>query len=164
MDGTILNKKYDLVKRIEALEEGGGYVLPVASADTLGGVKVGDNLSIEDGVLSGPNPYTPLNYSTTEQATGQKWIDGRDVYTRVFHYEDGLSLPNNTWVNSGTIADIDKCMSCVALSDDGTCIPVCAYYEQSVGLQFLSMRSLTITPTNFSLTYLKPAQTSKKKK
>lgn len=32
---------------------GGGYVLPIASADTLGGVKVGDNLSIDaNGVLS----------------------------------------------------------------------------------------------------------------
>jgi hypothetical protein len=32
---------------------GGGYVLPTASADTLGGVKVGENLSIDaNGVLS----------------------------------------------------------------------------------------------------------------
>lgn len=31
---------------------GGSYVLPVASADTLGGVKVGSGLSIADGVLS----------------------------------------------------------------------------------------------------------------
>lgn len=46
MDGTILNKKYSLVERIEALEEGGGYVLPVASSETLGGVKIGDGLSI----------------------------------------------------------------------------------------------------------------------
>lgn len=53
MDGTILNKKYNLVERVEALEEGGGYELPVASASTLGGVKIGDGLSItEGGVLS----------------------------------------------------------------------------------------------------------------
>jgi hypothetical protein len=31
---------------------GGSYTLPTASADTLGGVKVGANLSIADGVLS----------------------------------------------------------------------------------------------------------------
>lgn len=31
---------------------GGSYVLPVASADTLGGVKVGNGLSIDNGVLS----------------------------------------------------------------------------------------------------------------
>lgn len=95
------------------------------------------------------------DYSLTEHKTGRQWIDGRDVYTRVFQYENSLQLPSNTWVNSGTIGDIDKCISCVALSDDGTCIPVCAYYDSSVGLQFLSMRSLTVSPTNFILNYLK---------
>lgn len=53
MDGTLALKKYNVVERIEALEEGGSYVLPVASANTLGGVKIGDGLSItEGGVLS----------------------------------------------------------------------------------------------------------------
>ena len=35
------------------------YTLPAATADTLGGIKVGDNLNIDaDGKLSGPAPYT----------------------------------------------------------------------------------------------------------
>ena len=42
---------------------GGSYVLPVASAETLGGVKVGANLSIADGVLSAPAPYVLPNAS-----------------------------------------------------------------------------------------------------
>lgn len=94
MDGTILNKKYDLVERVKALEEGGGgggYVLPVASAETLGGVKVGEGLSIdpETGALSAnATPYTPPAYSTTEKATGQKWIDGKDIYVKVFVFEN----------------------------------------------------------------------------
>ena len=37
---------------------GGGYTLPTASADTLGGVKVGAGLTITDGVLSA-NGVTP---------------------------------------------------------------------------------------------------------
>lgn len=37
---------------------GGSYELPVASAETLGGVKVGNNLSIDNGVLSAPAPYS----------------------------------------------------------------------------------------------------------
>lgn len=36
--------------------DAGGYTLPVASANTLGGVKVGTGLSIADGVLSSDNP------------------------------------------------------------------------------------------------------------
>ena len=41
------------------LKEGEHYVLPVASANTLGGVKIGNGLSIADGVLSSdaPTPY-----------------------------------------------------------------------------------------------------------
>lgn len=65
---------------------GGSYVLPVASADTLGGVKVGDGLSINaNGVLSNdnPTPYTPPAYSATEYKTGEKWIDGKDIYKKV---------------------------------------------------------------------------------
>ena len=39
---------------VEGLGGGGGegYTLPVASADTLGGVKIGDGLTITEGVLS----------------------------------------------------------------------------------------------------------------
>ena len=37
---------------------GGSYTLPTASADTLGGVKVGANLSIADGVLSATGGLT----------------------------------------------------------------------------------------------------------
>lgn len=47
---------------------GGGYVLPTASADTLGGVKVGTGLSIENGVLSSDNP-TPYILPTADADT-----------------------------------------------------------------------------------------------
>ena len=33
------------------------------------------------------------NYSTTEQKTGQKWIDGKDIYYKVYHLDN---LANNT--------------------------------------------------------------------
>lgn len=36
----------------QAIGEGGSYTLPTAAADTLGGIKVGDRLTITDGVLS----------------------------------------------------------------------------------------------------------------
>ena len=48
---------------------GGSYVLPVASADTLGGVKVGTGLSInESGVLSNSNA-TPYSLPTASDET-----------------------------------------------------------------------------------------------
>lgn len=86
MDGTLALKKYKVVERLEALEEGGGgggYVLPVASADTLGGVKIGEGLNIdsESGVVNATSQT--WNYSTSEVKTGQKWIDGKNIYCKV---------------------------------------------------------------------------------
>lgn len=73
---------------------GGGehYTLPIASTETLGGVKVGDNLTVEeDGTLNADSKS--VNYSTTEQPTGQKWIDGKDIYTITVNFG---ALPNNS--------------------------------------------------------------------
>jgi hypothetical protein len=60
---------------------GGGYVLPVASSLTLGGVKVGSNLSIdENGVLSatgGGNPVgTIISFMGTSAPTNYLICDG----------------------------------------------------------------------------------------
>lgn len=53
MDGTLALKLHKVLERLKALEDGGGYELPVATSSTLGGVKIGDGLSItEGGVLS----------------------------------------------------------------------------------------------------------------
>lgn len=71
---------------------GGGslYVLPIASAETLGGVKVGAGLSIASGVLSVDRQT--VDYSTTEQNTGLKWIDGKDIFVKTVDFG---ALPNN---------------------------------------------------------------------
>lgn len=72
---------------------GGGtsYTLPIASANTLGGVKVGDNLTINaNGVLSAPTPYEEV-FSTTPVKIG-KWLN-KDLYRVVV---DTGTLTNNT--------------------------------------------------------------------
>ena len=54
-------------------QKGGGgssYVLPAATDDTLGGIKVGDNLTVEeDGTLNAEDPYT-LPAATDETLGG----------------------------------------------------------------------------------------------
>lgn len=57
---------------------GGSYALPVASADTLGGVKVGSNLSIDDGVLSAPAPYS-LPTASADTLGGVKVGNGLSI-------------------------------------------------------------------------------------
>lgn len=72
---------------------GGGGSLPVASASTLGGVKIGDNMDIdENGVLT----HKVVNYSASEQETGIKWIDGKTVYSKTINFG---ALPNSTTKN-----------------------------------------------------------------
>lgn len=40
------------------------------------------------------------NYSTTEQKTGQKWIDGKDIYFRTYA-NLSISMTKNEWVSLG---------------------------------------------------------------
>lgn len=58
---------------------GGGGSLPIATTDTIGAVRVGNGLDVaNDGTLS-----TSMQFSTSEFATGLKWIDGKDIYCSV---------------------------------------------------------------------------------
>jgi hypothetical protein len=40
------------------------------------------------------------DYSTTEQKTGQKWIDGKDIYFRTIVYDTPFNIENKTWYTS----------------------------------------------------------------
>lgn len=172
MDGTILNKKYDLVGRIEALEEGGGgggYVLPTASDETLGGVKVGNGLSInpETGVLSNnnPTPYTPVSYSTTEQATGQKWIDGKDIYFKTVELAEELTITSQTWTSTGVSgSDISTIINAFGNDANGSFFNLNATPDVSStgNVGFLQTRSQSISITKFVLFYTKSEVTKKK--
>ena len=63
---------------------GGSYVLPIASADTLGGVKVGDGLSInEAGVLSASGGGGGgIDIETNEHEVGT--LNNATIYQRIF--------------------------------------------------------------------------------
>ena len=76
------------------LTNAGKLNLTVATDSKLGGVKVGSGLSIDDGVLSAS--AQSVNFSTTEQLTGQKWIDGKDIYVKTWYYENGVDISAST--------------------------------------------------------------------
>ena len=61
----------------------GGYTLPVASDTVLGGVKVGNGLSIEnDGKLNvNATVSTEVQYSTLEKRIGT-WVDGTPLFEK----------------------------------------------------------------------------------
>lgn len=74
---------------INALNSGGGeggggsYSLPIASDSVLGGVKVGNGLSIEnDGKLNvNATVSSEVQYSTVEKRIGT-WVDGTTLYEK----------------------------------------------------------------------------------
>lgn len=77
----------------EWLSAGGSGSIPVASADTLGGVKVGNGLSItQDGIL---NPKTPDNYYIVLEYSNEE-------VTITYKIGDTVSR-TEVWAGSGTI-------------------------------------------------------------
>lgn len=68
------------------------------------------------------------NYSTTEQKTGQKWIDNKDVYFKVVT-GFSVALVANAVVDTGVdISFVGKLIGVTALgSDDISVIPVAGY-------------------------------------
>ena len=85
---------------------GGGspYVLPIASADTLGGVKVGDNLSIdENGVLKA---LVPVFDFTGEVATGWTLETGKELFIRkITNIHTGNNSPDRVQIGTDTFYD-----------------------------------------------------------
>lgn len=73
---------------LNALNSGGGggggsYTLPIASDNVLGGVKIGNGLSIEnDGKLNvNATVSSEVQYSTVEKRIGS-WVDGSALYEK----------------------------------------------------------------------------------
>lgn len=77
----------------KATGSGGISNIPIASADTLGGIKVPADSGIT--IDGSGNAYIPkpINYSTEEQKTGHKDIDGKDIYSKSYTVN---ALPNAT--------------------------------------------------------------------
>lgn len=128
---------------------GGEYVLPIASASKLGGVKVGNNLSIDgNGALSAPAPYT-LPTASADTLGGVKVGDGLSIADGVLSADkqtvdfsttetdtgvkwidgkeiyckviSGLSISSaTTWTTTGVdISDIETIIGGVAIDNAG---------------------------------------------
>ena len=81
----------------------GGYVLPIAADDTLGGIKVGDNLTIEeDGTLNAPDTYT-LPIASDDTLGGVKVGGGLsiDAETGVLSADNQIVGYSTSEVNTG---------------------------------------------------------------
>lgn len=136
----------------EAIKEAGrSYVLPVASAETLGGVKVGEGLSItEAGVLSA---LVAPNYSTEEQKTGQKWLDGKDIYVKIFVLDTPVIINAYSWHTVDSLA-ADTILNVGAIDSDNGFFPFGGSIDNG-NLKVLNMRNTDMTMAMFIVYYTK---------
>ena len=70
---------------IQPVLSGGVAILPVATADTLGGIKVGENLKIESGMLS-------VDTATAVEEDNTRPVTAAAVHTEIGNIEVLLSI------------------------------------------------------------------------
>lgn len=125
----------------KATGSGGISNIPIASADTVGGIMIGGsanpitvtgsgNASVRkatsellgvvkagDGVsIDADGAISGISYSTTEVKTGRKWIDGKPLYTRVINYTGALD--NTAKTLASNIDYIDNVTNAVCIADN----------------------------------------------
>lgn len=127
---------FDVEERVHALELGGG--------DT-------------------PEP-TSWDYSTTETATGQKWIDGSEIYCRVF---DNLNKTLSDWTDLGVDASaVNKIVDGYVIGNDtgkGQCIfNVDIFAASSNKLWILKHGNFSVTVKTAVIFYTKTEATKKR--
>ena len=73
-----------------------------ATAELLGVVKAGAGVSVDE-----DGAISGVAYSTTEHKTGRKWLDGRDIYEKTIQYDSPFLniATNGTTVESSTGVD-----------------------------------------------------------
>lgn len=130
----------------EKAGSGGGGALPIASADKLGGVKVGSGLSIDAGGVLSANGAS-VDYSTTEQATGQKWIDGSEIYVKVFSNLSTALVSGQAVDTTADISDVSKILYGFARADDEITYVPTAIYKINNTLQLLGYQTGNVIKT-----------------
>jgi hypothetical protein len=151
-DSTNVGIIAENIKKLETMVQEAGSKLPTPEAGDAGKIlKVGS-----DGYeLATEYSYTPPAYSTEEVNTGQKWIDGRYVYRKVFtnlSVSVGLSWSVIGEINSNYIIN-------VICNYSGTCSNYYLARVHQGNLELYSARSQETTVGTVIAYYLKQATT-----
>ena len=133
MDGTILNKKLKIEEKLAQLNEIAQKVddMPVftsndrAFLEELPGFPAADGKKVltattesgETSLAYEEQESGVVDYSTTEQATGQKWIDGKEIYFKAYAFDN----TNNATVTIQT-TDIDILINSKIISASGNVV------------------------------------------
>lgn len=103
---TKLNLLWEKVKRLEE-SGGGGSDLPDISPSDYGSYLAVDEL----GKWGLDKPKTGVDYSTTEQDTGTKWIDGKTIYSKTIDVDFSSLEKGIDNLISHSIENLDRCVN-----------------------------------------------------
>lgn len=108
----------------KATGSGGISNIPIASAETLGGIKVPADSGITITGSGNAYAYKPINYSTNEVNTGRKWIDGKDIYEKVIVLESAVNVTTDWTDLDISNSDYDVMIHANGLHADGSFYPL----------------------------------------
>lgn len=139
----------------KATGSGGISNIPIASADTVGGIMIGGsanpitvtgsgNASVRkatsellgvvkagDGVsIDAAGAISGIAYSTTEHKTGRKWIDGKDIYEKVVSLVSPLTV-SRTGSDTGLAPFHNTMIDVKGNASNGACINFMEFIQDS---------------------------------
>lgn len=92
-------------------------------------------------------------YSTTEHKTGRKWTDGKDIYEKTYHYENGIALTNAGADSGIPYTNFDKIINCRAVGNNCQFVSCNTFYS-STNIRVSVHEPLTVYDIIFE--YTKP--------
>jgi hypothetical protein len=98
------------------------------------------------------------DYSSTEQKTGQKWIDGKDIYFRTVELPNNLTLTSQIWISTGMSGvDISTIINAFGNDANGTffVFNATSNVNNTGNLGFLQTRNVDLVINKFVLYYTK---------
>ena len=133
----------------KATGSGGISNIPIASADTLGGVKV----PADGGINVDVNGAISVTYDiTTTEVNTHKKYNGKDIYVLNIHSESGFALVANTQVSIVELS-VETLIDAKAYETTGLAIPKSAVVDNGI-FKFEAFGSFTVH--DFIVKYTKP--------
>lgn len=107
VSNCIIDINLNLEAAIESTAESNGYVFPddFALKNEIPDTDEFATKNYVDTAISSIPVYTPPSYSTVEQNTGLKWIDGKHIYQKTLQFATNDTLVNITDLNIDNVVD-----------------------------------------------------------
>ena len=97
-----------------------------------------------------------IDYSTDEQDTGAKWIDGKTIYQKTYDLGNVVETPSSQWTNLNIDAtNISRIINSEALGEDGTYWQTISVRCNQNALGIYNDRSGTIYVKYLTIRYIK---------